>query len=91
MRLPLVFTEAFVGCYEAVPGPDVPAVNRMLDDLEEQHDQPGMRNVIHVGDAVLFATPRVYAPRGVCRITWCYDDRNCPTAVACITVASIEA
>ena len=41
-----------------------PAVNQMLDDLEERHGQPEMRNVIHVGAAVLFATPRVYAPRG---------------------------
>lgn len=91
MRLPLVFTETFVASYDAVPGPDVAAVNRMLDGLEERHGQPEMRNVIHVGAAVLFATPRVYAPRGVYRITWCYDDRERPTAVACITVAAIEA
>lgn len=91
MRLPLVFTEAFIASYDAVPEPDVAAVNRMLDDLEERHGQPEMRNVIHVGAAVLFATPRVLAPRGVYRITWCYDDRERPTAVACLTVASIEA
>ena len=91
MSLPLVFTEAFIASYDAVPGPDVAAINRMLDDLEERHGQPEMRNVIHVGAAVLFATPRVYASRGVYRLTWCYDDRDRPTAIACITVASIEA
>jgi hypothetical protein len=91
VRLPLVFTDTFVASYDAIPAADVAAVNRALDELEEQHDQPGMRNVIHVGTAVLFATPRIYAPEGVYRITWCYDDRNRPTAVACITVASVEA
>ena len=90
MRLPLELTRAFVESYDAVPEPDVEAVNRMLDDLEERHDQPEMRNIIHIGLAVLFATPRIYAPGSVYRITWCYDNRNRPSAIACITVASLE-
>jgi hypothetical protein len=90
LRLPLEFTQTFVESYDAVPEPDVEAVNRMLDDLEERHDQPEMRNVIHIGPAVLFATPRIYAPDSVYRITWRYDDRDRPSAIACITVASLE-
>lgn len=90
LRLPLKFTRAFAGSYDALPEPDVEAVNRVLDDLEQRHDQPEMRNVIHVRSAVLFATPRIYAPNGVYRITWCHDDPDQPSAVACITVASVE-
>ena len=90
MRLPLEFTPTFVDSYDAVPGPDAEAVNRMLDNLEERHDQPEMRSMIQIGAAVLFATPRIYAPGGVYRITWCYDDRDQPAAIACITVASVE-
>jgi len=90
LRLRLKFTPTFVDSYNAVPEADVEAVNRMLDDLEERHDQPEMRSIIHVGSAVLFATPRIYAPHGVYRITWCYDDRERPSAIACITVASLE-
>jgi len=90
LRLPLEFTPTFVESYDAVPDPDVEAVNRMLDDLEQRHDQPEMRSIIHIGSAVLFATPRIYAPRSVYRITWCYDNHDRPSAIACITVASLE-
>jgi len=61
----------------------------MLARLEERHDQPEMRQVIHLGSAVLFATARVYAPDGLCRITWCYDDPVKPGSIVCITVASV--
>jgi hypothetical protein len=90
LRLPLEFTRAFAESYDALPEPDVEAVNRVLDDLEQRHDQPETRNVIHIGSAVLFATPKIYAPSGVYRINWCYDDPDQPSAVACITVASVE-
>lgn len=46
-----------------------------LDKLEDGRDPPEMRNVIHVGQAVLFATRGLYAPGGLCRITWQHDDR----------------
>lgn len=90
MRLPLEFTATFADSYEALPNRDVEAVNRALDRLEERHDQPEMRQVIHVGSAVLFATPRIYAPEGRYRVTWCYDDPAKPDSVVCITVASVE-
>jgi len=74
-----------------LPEADLETVNRVLDDLEQRHDQSEMRNVIHIGSAVLFATPRIYAPGGGCRITWRHDDRDQPSAITCITVASVEA
>lgn len=90
MRLPLEFTASFTDSYEALPHRDVAAVNRLLDQLEERHDQPEMRQVIHVGRAVLFATPRVYAPEGLYRVTWCYDHPDKAASIVCITAASIE-
>lgn len=90
MRLPLEFTATFTDSYEALPSRDVAAVNRMLDHLEERHDQPEMRQVIHVGSAVLFATPRIHAPEGLYRITWCYDDPGKLGSIVCITIASVE-
>ena len=62
----------------------------MLDRLEERHDQAEMRQVIHVGSAILFATPRIYAPDGLYRVTWCYDDPDKPGSIVCITLASVE-
>jgi len=90
LRLPLEFTATFTDSYEALPSRDVAAVNRMLDHLEERHDQPEMRQVIHVGSAVLFATPRIHAPEGLYRITWCYDDPGKLGSIVCITIASVE-
>ena len=91
MTLPLHFTATFAELYEHLPAPDFGNVNDALDELEEGHDRPEMRNVIHVGPAVLLATRRIYSPGGVYRITWQYDDRDHPTtAVVCITVASVE-
>jgi len=91
VRLRLRFTAAFAELYDRLPEPDLEKVNAALDELEERHDQPEMRNTIHVGSAVLFATTTIYPAGSVYRITWCYDDRDHPTAVVCITVASIEA
>lgn len=91
MRLPLEFTATFAELYERVPTTDLPDVNTALDELGEGHDRSEMRNVKHIGEAVLFATRRIYAPGGVYHTTWQYDHRERPTAVVCITVASVEA
>ena len=90
MRLPLEFTSTFADSYEVLPDRDLEAVNRMLDRLEERHDQPEMREVIHGGSAVLFATPRIYAPDGLHRVTWCCDYPRKPGSIVCITVATVE-
>ena len=90
MKLPLLFTATFTELYERLPASDFSEVSAALDDLEEGHDRPEMRNVIHIGSAVLFTTPRIYSPGGVYRITWQYDHRDLPTAIVCITVASVE-
>ena len=89
-RLPSVFTETFARLYEDLPARDVPDVDEMLDRLEENHAKAEMRTIINLGAHSVFATPRVYAPGGVYRITWIYDDRGTPTAITCVTVASIE-
>lgn len=88
--LALVFTETFAALYDGLPMRDVAAVDRMLDELERHHEQPHLRGVIRVGEHSLFVTPRIHAPGGLYRITWCYDDRRQPTAVVCLTVAEIE-
>lgn len=90
MRVPLEFTATFAELYERLPAADLAEVNAALDELEEGHDRPEMRNIIHVGAALLFATRRIYSPGGVYRITWQYDHREHPKAVVCITVASVE-
>lgn len=90
MNLQVHFTHTFVENYEAVPQSDLAGVNEMLDRLERQHGQPEMRHVLRIGDVSLFATPRIHAPEGVYRITWLYDDRDHPTFIVCLTVASIE-
>jgi hypothetical protein len=90
LRLPLEFTATFAHSYEALPNRDVEAVNQMLDRLEQRHDQADMRQVIHVCQAVLFATPRIYAPEGLHRVTWCYGEPHRPDSIVCITVASVE-
>lgn len=70
-------------------GIDTRSANTGLDELEEGHDQPEMGNVIHVGTAVLFATRRIYAPAGLPHHL-AVDNRERPTALVCITVASVE-
>lgn len=90
MNLQVHFTHSFVENYEAVPQSDLSAVNQMLDRLEHDHDRPEMRHMLRVGEVSLLATPRIQAPGGVYRITWRYDDRDRPTIIVCITVASIE-
>ena len=88
--LPLIFTDTFAASYREVPERDVPQINEWLDQLEQHHDQPDLRYMIRIGDDRLFATGRIYAPTGVYRITWTYDDKKHPTAIACILVASLE-
>lgn len=90
MRLPLLFTATFSGLYERLAARDLPEVSAVLDFLEEGHGRPEMRNVVHVGEAVLFATRRIHSPGGVYRITWQYDNQERPTALVCFTVASVE-
>lgn len=90
MNLRVHFTPTFVENYEAVPRSDLAVVNEMLDRLEQQHGRPEMRHVLRIGEVSLFATPRIHAPEGVYRITWLYDDRDRPTIIVCVTVASIE-
>jgi hypothetical protein len=90
MNLQVHFTHTFVENYEAVPQSDLPGVNQMLDRLERHHARPEMRHILRIGDVSVFATPRIHAPGGVYRITWRYDDRDRPTVIVCITVASIE-
>lgn len=87
--LPIRFTAVFSELYDALPASDVDAVDAMLDELEQHHGDPYMRNIVRVGTETLFATPRIYAAADVYRITWLYDDRNQPTAIACITVAAV--
>ena len=90
MILPIRFTATFAELMGALPVRDVASVDRMLDDLEQFHDQPHMRGIIRVGEHLLFVTPRISAPDGLYRITWCYDDRDDPQEIVCITVAVIE-
>ena len=87
--LPALFTQVFSELYDALPASDTEAVDAMLDALEREHGDPHMRNIVRIGTETLFATPRIYAATDVYRITWTYDDREHPTAVACITVAAV--
>lgn len=77
--LTLLFTSFFADLYHDLPASDV-KVDEMLDRLEIDHHRPEMRAMIQVGDTRLFATPRIYAATA-CRITWCYDNRDTPTAI----------
>jgi len=88
--LPLIFTDTFAASYQEIPERDVPQINEWLNKLEQHYDQPDLRNMIRIGAAGLFATGRIYAPTGVYRIAWAYDDKKNPTAIACILVASPE-
>jgi hypothetical protein len=87
--LPLLFTDVFAERYHALDDRDAQAVDDMLDRLEVGHGDPEMRDIVRVGSESLYATPRIYTTSTVLRITWQYDDRRHPTAVACITVAEI--
>jgi len=87
--LPALFTEIFSELYGALPASDKEAVDAMLDDLEHRHGDPHMRNIVRVGTETPFTTPRIYAATDVYRITWIYDDRDQPAAIACITVAAV--
>lgn len=88
--LPLIFTDTFAATYQEIPERDVPQINEWLDKLEQHYYQPGLRNMICIGDGGLFATGRIYAPTGVYRIAWVYDGKKNPSAIACILVASLE-
>ena len=86
----LQFTQYFAGAYRAFGDQDVAEVDAMLDQLEDDHDRPYMRNVITVGSVTLYATPRFEAPSATYRITWRYDDATQPTVISCVTVAKAD-
>ena len=88
--LPTVFTDPFALAYRALTESDVASVDDMLDRLEQEHATAVMRGQIRIGEHTLFTTPRIYADEGVYRITWYYDDRRSPTAIMCVSVASVE-
>jgi hypothetical protein len=96
MKLPIHLTATFSDGHEDLPGygrlpeRDRKTIDEMLDRLEEEHDQPAMRSMIRVAGTSLFATPVIYAPSGAYRITWIYDDRDTPTAIIAVTIASLE-
>jgi hypothetical protein len=83
----LQFTQYFDESYWALGDRDATEVDAMLDRLEDEHEQPHMRNVIRVGSVALFATPRFEGPGGTYRITWQYDETKEPTVISCVTVA----
>ena len=86
----LQFTQHFDEAYRAFTDRDAAEVDAMLDRLEDEHEQPHMRNVITVGSVALFATPRFEGTDGTYRITWRYDDSEHPTIISCVTVAKAD-
>lgn len=88
--LPSLWTETFARLYNALSSRDARVIDELVDALEVDHAAGHMRNVIHIGDTFVYATQRAYAPGGVYRVTWQYDDSDAPTALVCITVAEIE-
>ena len=86
----LQFTQYFDDSYRAFSDRDATEVDAMLDRLEDEHEQPHMRNVITIGSVALFATPRFEGSGSTYRITWRYDDAEQPTVISCVTVAKAD-
>ena len=88
--LAVKWTDVFSHQYAGLSERDLAAVDRMLDRLALEHSQAPMRGRIGAGVIRLWATPRIYTPGGICRITWQCDYPDDPQAVVCWTVASVE-
>ncbi len=84
----LDYSEVFAAEYAALPDEAVSPINELLDDLEQHHDQPEMRNVLRLDSgSSIFATRRVEAGGVAYRITWIYSGDEAGAVILCLTVA----